>query len=151
MYLGDIANVYRDYVDPPNSIARVNGQPTLALAIAMRDDGDILKLGERLDQLIPEIEAHYPWGIAMEKIWFQADLVEQNVDNFVSSLAQAIVIVVLVMVAFLGFRTGTVVATLIPTTMIITFFVMQLFGISVNQISLAALIISLGQARAECR
>ena len=144
VYLGDIANVYRDYVDPPSSIARVNGQPTLVLAISMRDGGDILKLGERLDQLIPEIEARYPWGIAMEKIWFQADLVEQSVDNFVSSLAQAIVIVVLVMVAFLGFRTGTIVAALIPTTMIITFFVMQLFDITINQISLAALIISLG-------
>lgn len=144
VYLGDIAEVYRDYVDPPDSVARVNGQPTLALAISMREGGDILKLGERLDQLIPDIVARYPWGIAMEKIWFQADLVKLNVDNFVLSLVQAIVIVVLVMVAFLGFRTGTVVATLIPTTMIITFFVMRMFDITVNQISLAALIIALG-------
>lgn len=144
VYLGDIANVYRDYVDPPSDMSRVNGKPTLALAISMREGGDILKLGERLDQLIPEIEARFPWGISMEKIWFQADLVKQNVDGFVSSLGQAIVIVVLVMVAFLGFRTGTVVATLIPTTMIITFFVMQMFSITVNQISLAALIIALG-------
>lgn len=144
VYLGDIANVYRDYVDPPSEMSRVNGKPTLALAISMREDGDILKLGERLDQLIPEIEARFPWGISMEKIWFQADLVKQNVDGFISSLGQAIGIVILVMVAFLGFRTGTVVATLIPTTMIITFFVMQMFGITVNQISLAALIIALG-------
>lgn len=144
VYLGDIANVYRDYVDPPSSVARVNGMPTLALAISMRDGGDILKLGKRLEQLIPEIEARYPWGISMEQIWFQAELVQQNIDNFTSSLLQAIVIVVLVMVVFLGLRTGTVVATLIPTTMIITFFVMQLFGITVNQISLAALIIALG-------
>lgn len=144
VYLGDIANVYRDYVDPPKSLSRVNGQPTLALAISMREGGDTLKLGERLDQLIPEIESRYPWGISLEKIWFQADLVKQNVDGFISSLGQAIVIVVLVMIAFLGFRTGAVVAALIPTTMIITFFIMQLFGITVNQISLAALIISLG-------
>jgi multidrug efflux pump subunit AcrB len=144
VYLGDIANVYRDYVDPPSSVARVNGMPTLALAISMRDGGDILKLGKRLEQLIPEIEARYPWGISMEQIWFQAELVQQNIDNFTSSLLQAIVIVVLVMVVFLGLRTGTVVATLIPTTMIITFFMMQLFGITVNQISLAALIIALG-------
>ncbi len=143
-YLGDIARVYRDYVDPPENMARVNGKPTLALAIAMREGGDILKLGERLDQLIPEIVARYPWGVSMEKIWFQASLVKQNVDNFVSSLMQAVVIVVLVMVAFLGLRTGAVVAALIPTTMIITFFVMDYFGITVNQISLAALIIALG-------
>ncbi len=143
-YLGDIAHVFRDYVDPPDSVARVNGQPTLALAISMREGGDILKLGDQLSRLIPEIEAGYPWGVSLEKIWFQADLVRRSVDNFVSSLLQAVLIVVLVTVAFLGLRTGTVVASLIPTTMIITFFVMQQFGITVNQISLAALIISLG-------
>ena len=143
-YLGDIANVYRGYVDPHESLARVNGQPTLALAISMRDGGDILKLGRRLNHLIPEIETRYPWGIALDEIWFQADLVEANVDSFAINLLQAVLIVVMVVVFFLGFRTGAVVATLIPTTMIITFFVMEQFGITVNQISLAALIIALG-------
>ena len=80
----------------------------------------------------------------LKKIWFQADLVNKSVDDFVSSLLQAIGIVILVMVAFLGLRTGLVVATLIPSTMIMTFFLMQLFSITVNQISLAALIIALG-------
>ena len=144
VYLDDIAKVYRDYLDPPASMARVNGKPGLTLSIAMRDGGDILKLGERLDQLIPQIQQQYPWGIELDKVWFQAQLVEQNVSNFMSNLLQAIVIVVLVMVAFLGLRTGAVVAALIPTTMIITFFVMQQFDITINQISLAALIISLG-------
>ncbi|UTW45492.1 efflux RND transporter permease subunit [bacterium SCSIO 12696] len=142
--LGDIAEVYRDYVDPPSSIARANGTAALTLSISMTDGGDILKLGKKLDQLIPHIQQQYPWGIELEKVWFQASLVEENVNNFMSSLLQAIAIVVLVMVAFLGLRTGAVVATLIPTTMVITFFVMQQFGITVNQISLAALIISLG-------
>ena len=144
VYLGDIARVYRDYLDPPSSMARANGRPGLTFSVSIRDGGDILKLGERLDRVIPEIQQQYPWGIELEKVWFQAQLVKENVDNFMSSLLQAIVIVVLVMVAFLGLRTGAVVAALIPTTMIITFFVMQQFDISVNQISLAALIISLG-------
>ena len=142
--LGDIAEVYRDYVDPPSSMARANGAAALTLSISMTDGGDILKLGKKLDQLIPQIQQQYPWGIELEKVWFQASLVEENVNNFMSSLLQAIAIVVVVMVAFLGLRTGAVVATLIPATMVITFFVMQQFGITVNQISLAALIISLG-------
>ncbi len=144
VYLGDIVDVSRGYRDPPDSLTFVNGQPALAIGISLRDGGDILKLGERLDELMPEIEAQYPLGIVIEKIWFQADLVTKSVDDFASNLLQAIGIVVLVMIAFLGLRTGLVVAALIPTTMIITFFVMQAFGITINQISLAALIIALG-------
>jgi len=144
VYLEDIASVYRGYTDPPKSVSRVNGEATLAVAVSMREGGDILKLGERLDVLMPELLAKYPWGIEIEKIWFQADLVEQTVNSFTSSLVQAIVIVILVIVGFLGLRTGLVVGSLIPTTMVASFFVMQVFGITINQISLTALIIALG-------
>ncbi|MBT8077029.1 MAG: efflux RND transporter permease subunit [Gammaproteobacteria bacterium] len=144
VYLEDIVDIYRDYKDPPTNMSRVNGTPTLALAISMRDGGDILKLGERLDVLMPALVAGYPWGVNVEKVWFQADLVRSNVNNFTSNLLQAIVIVILVMVAFLGLRTGLVVGSLIPTTIVATFFAMQVFDITINQISLAALIISLG-------
>ena len=144
VYLGDIVEIYRGYRDPPQSLARANGARALAIAISMRDGGDILKLGERLDVIVPEIQARYPWGVELEKIWFQAANVQQSVRDFGSSLLQAIGIVVVVMVAFLGLRTGLVVATLIPSTMIITFFVMEVLGLTVNQVSLAALIIALG-------
>ncbi len=144
VYLGDIANIYRDYTDPPKSVTRVNGKPSLAIAISMRDGGDILKLGEKLDQAIPLIRQQYPWGIELEKIWFQANLVKDNVDNFISNLFQAVAIVCLVMLITLGLRTGIVVAALIPSAMIIALYLMQIFGITINQISLAALIISLG-------
>ncbi len=144
VYLGDIATVERAYVDPPDNVARVNGKPTLAIAISMREGGDITKLGEILDDLIPEIRAQYPWGIELEKIWFQAELVNASIDDFVSNLLQAIGIVVLVMIVTLKLRTGLVVATLIPSAIIITFFLMQSFGLTINQVSLAALIIALG-------
>lgn len=144
VYLEDIAKVYRAYQDPPQSVARVNGERNLVLAISMRDGGDIVKLGAILDDLVPKIEASYPWGIQIHKVWFQAELVQNSIDDFLNNLFQAIGIVILVMIAFLGLRTGLVVATLIPGAMIITFFVMQNFGITVNQVSLAALIIALG-------
>ncbi|MEM8932940.1 MAG: efflux RND transporter permease subunit, partial [Acidobacteriota bacterium] len=144
VYLGDIAKVYRDYVDPPRSVSRVNGVNTLAIAISMREGGDILKLGAILDREVPRIEASYPWGIDLEKVWFQATLVEASIDDFTTSLLQAIGIVILVMIFTLKLRTGLVVASLIPSTMVITFFLMQSFGITINQVSLAALIIALG-------
>jgi multidrug efflux pump subunit AcrB len=144
VYLEDIVDIYRGYKDPPKSMSRVNGEPTLAIAVSMRDGGDILKLGERLNVLMPELVSRYPWGIEIEKVWYQADLVDNVVKTFSSSLAQAIVIVILVMVAFLGLRTGLVVGSLIPTTIIASVFTMQVFDISINQISLTALIIALG-------
>lgn len=143
-YLEDIADIYRGYKDPPQSVARVNGEPTLALAISMREGGDILKLGDRLNELMPVLVAQYPWGVNVDKVYFQADLVRANVNNFTNNLMQAIAIVIVVMIGFLGIRTGLVVGSLIPATMISTFFVMQLFEITINQISLTALIISLG-------
>jgi multidrug efflux pump subunit AcrB len=144
VYLEDIVDIYRGYKDPPRSISRVNGEPTLAIAVSMREGGDILKLGERLDVLMPELVSRYPWGIKIDKVWFQADLVDNVVRTFTSSLLQAIVIVILVMIAFLGLRTGLVVGSLIPTTIVASFFAMQVFDITINQISLTALIISLG-------
>ncbi len=144
VYLGDIAEVYRAYQDPPKSIARVNGERSLVLAISMREGGDITKLGDLLTELVPRIEASYPLGIELRPVWFQSDLVKANIDDFLTNLFQAIGIVILVMVLFLGLRTGLVVATLIPGSMIITFYLMESFGITINQISLAALIISLG-------
>ncbi len=144
VYLSDIANVYLAYEDPPSKLTRVNGKTAMAIGVSMREGGDILKLGARLDKLMPELERSYPWGISIQKIWFQADLVEVNVGNFVSSLTQSVLIVVVVMLIFLGLRTGLVVATLIPFTMMISFYFMQTFSITINQISLAALIIALG-------
>jgi len=144
VYLEDIVDVYRGYKDPPRSISRVNGKPTLAFAVSMREGGDILKLGERLDVLIPELLSHYPWGIKIDKVWFQADLVDNVVRAFSSSLLQAIAIVILIMIGFLGLRTGLVVGSLIPTTIVASFFAMQVFDITINRISLTALIIALG-------
>lgn len=144
VYLEDIASVYRGYKDPPRSVSRVNGEPTLAIAVSKREGGDILKLGDRLNVLMPELVSRYPWGIVIDKVWFQADLVDNVVQTFTSSLLQAIVIVILVMIAFLGLRTGLVVGSLIPTTIVASFFMMQIFDITINQISLTALIIALG-------
>jgi len=143
-YLEDFVEIYRGYKDPPESISRVNGEPTLAIAVSMREGGDILKLGERLDELMPALIEQYPWGIDFEKVWFQADLVDKVVTSFTSSLGQAVIIVIVVMVAFLGLRTGLVVGSLIPATVIASLFAMQIFDITINQISLTALIIALG-------
>ena len=86
----------------------------------------------------------YPVGIDFHKVVMESDIVNKTVNDFLGNLLQAVVIVTLVMLAFLGLRTGIIVATLIPVTMACALFMMSLFDIGVDQISLAALMISLG-------
>ncbi len=144
MYLGDIATITRGYKDPPETMVRYNGTDSLLLAISLREGGDILALGELLDVAVSKIENTYPYGIQIKKVFSQPKFVENSVTGFMSNLAQAIAIVAAVMFAFLGFRTGLIVASLIPVTIVLTFVCMDVFSITINQISLAALIIALG-------
>ena len=144
VYLKDIANVYRDYKDPPDGLASTDSKPAIVLAVSMSEGGNILELGKRIDARAPEIEAVFPLGIELRKIYFQPDQVQNSVSNFMVNLGQAVAIVLAVMLLFLGLRTGLIVSMLVPTTIILTFVLMQTFNITVNQISLAALIISLG-------
>ncbi len=144
VYLEDIANIYRDYADPTSSFARYNGRPAIILSISLREGGNILDLGNALLTSIPEIERQYPHGIEINPVFLESVVVSSSVSSFINNLLQAISIVVVVMLLFLGFRTGFIVASLIPVTMLTAMMMMEMFSITINQISLAALIISLG-------
>jgi multidrug efflux pump subunit AcrB len=101
-------------------------------------------MGHRIAELLDRLPADYPHGIDFTPTIFQPRFVDQKVDDFVENLLQAMVIVLLVMVLTLGPRTGLVVVTLIPVTMVITLLLMTFVGVGLNQISIAALIIALG-------
>jgi multidrug efflux pump subunit AcrB len=144
VYLEDIVEIYRDYADPASSFARYNGRPAIILSISLREGGNILELGNVLLATIPEIEAQYPHGIEINPVFLESAVVDNSVSSFLSNLLQAIAIVVVVMLLFLGVRTGFIVASLIPVTILVSLTMMEIFSITINQISLAALIISLG-------
>jgi multidrug efflux pump subunit AcrB len=144
VYLEDIVDIYRDYVDPPEGLVRIDGHPGLTLAISMAEGGNLIQLGERLEGFFQFIQEQYPHGVDFYKTYFQPTIVEKKVGDFVDSVVQAVVIVLLIMLLSLGLRTGLVVATLVPATMIIAMWVMSLFGIQLDQMSLAGLIIALG-------
>ncbi len=144
VYLKDIANVYRGYVDPPSTLLRSTGQRALGIAISMREGGNNIALGEQVSRQIEVFEQRYPYGIEFELVSFSPQEVAQKVSDFVSSLLQAIAVVTAVMLITLGLRTGLVVALLIPLAMLLAVLVMSVFSIGLDQISLAALIIALG-------
>ena len=144
MYLGDIVDIYRGYVDPPQSKVRVSGENALALAVAMRDGGNILDVGAGIEAFLERARSIYPIGIEFELVQFQPDAVAEKISDFIGNLLQAIGIVTLVLLLALGLRTGLIVASLIPMTIAMGLVLMSYFDIGLNQISLAALIIALG-------
>lgn len=144
VYLEDIAHVYAGYKDPKESAVHANGKPALAITVSMKEGGNILELGNMLKRIMPRLQSRYPHGIEIETIAFQPQMVDDSINDFMKNLLQAVAIVFIVMLAFLGLRTGLVVAALIPSTMAITFVLMQVFDVGINKMSLAALIISLG-------
>jgi len=142
--LGDIATVRRGFTDPPQPMFRVDGKPAIGLAIAMRDAGDILALGENLKREMAAITANLPVGIEPVLVSDQAVTVDLAISDFMTSLWQAIVIILLCSFVSLGVRPGAVVALAIPLTMAIVFAVMDVANIDLHRISLGALIIALG-------
>ncbi|MBP6596750.1 MAG: efflux RND transporter permease subunit, partial [Arenimonas sp.] len=141
--IGDVATVRRGYSDPPQPMFRVNGEPAIGLAIAMRDAGDILALGENLRAAMVKITAELPQGIEPVLVADQAATVDLAINDFMTSLWQAIVIILVCSFVSLGGRPGTVVALSIPLTLAIVFAVMNFANIDLHRISLGALIIAL--------
>jgi multidrug efflux pump subunit AcrB len=144
VYLGDLARITRGYIDPPSAKMFTNGVPSLGVAVSLREGGDISRLGIEVDALLGRLRTAYPIGVDFEVLNFQPRTVDGKVRDFVVNLLQAVGIVMLVMLLMLGLRTGLVVASLIPTTMILSFLVMSILGIGLDQMSLASLIIALG-------
>jgi multidrug efflux pump subunit AcrB len=141
--LADIATIRRGFADPPQPMFRVNGKPAIGLAIAMREAGDILALGQNVQAAITDIRAQLPIGIEATLVADQAVTVDEAIGDFMESLWQAIVIIMVASFLALGVRAGSVVALSIPLTLAIVFPVMLLLGIDLQRISLGALIIAL--------
>ncbi len=144
VYLGDIAEIRRGYADPAREKVRANGQPALVLSISMRAGGNIVQLGENIRAAIADLEQRHPVGIAFDILAFQPEVVDRAVSNFVNSILQAVGIVLVCMLLFLGIRTGLVVATLVPMAMMATLMLMSYLGIGLDKMSLVSLIIALG-------
>lgn len=144
LQLQDLAKIDRVVADPPSEVVLTRGVPSISININMVEGGDIVTLGELLEPLVQQIETMLPIGMALEKTAFQPDIVNASINNFIISIAQAIAIVGGVLLLFLGMRTGLIIATSIPITMALTLMVMQWFGLTIDKVSLAGLIISLG-------
>ena len=144
LYLEDIAEITRGYVDPPSGKVRANGRPALLLAISVREGRNVVKLGEEVEALLARLSHQYPLGIDFNVVAFEPERVAKKVDEFANGVLQAVAIVLLSMLLMLGLRTGLVVVSLVPSALLMSLLVMQWMGLGLNQMTLASLIISLG-------
>ena len=142
--LTDVATITRGYADPPTTLFRFNGQPAIALAIGMKSGANLLKFGDALKGEMAKITADLPIGVGVHQVADQPVVVEHAVSGFTEALFEAVVIVLGISFLSLGLRAGLVVAIAIPLVLAITFVVMFYDGISLQRISLGALIIALG-------
>jgi multidrug efflux pump subunit AcrB len=159
--LGDIADIRRGYVDPPQVKVRHDGREVIALGVSMAKGGDIIALGKALKEASAHVEQTLPAGVTLSQIQDQPKAVATSVNEFVKVLIEAVVIVLAVSFLALGLhkrpgrqplwrrwtldpRPGLVVGITIPLVLAVTFLAMHYWGIGLHKISLGSLIIALG-------
>ena len=142
--LGDIAAVTRSYAEPSDPKMFYNGQPAIGIALAMEPGGNILTLGNNLEHTVQRLQQELPSGLELNQTVNQPKIVTDSINEFVKSLAEAILIVLVVSFISLGKRSGLLVAFSIPLVIAMVFTFMNLLGIDLQRISLGALIIALG-------
>jgi multidrug efflux pump subunit AcrB len=142
--LSDLANVERGYEDPASFLVRHNGEPAMMLDVVMKEQFNGLDLGKSLEQEQKKLQQHLPVGITFSKVIDQSEVIKNSVDEFQLKFLVALLVVTIVSLASLGWRVGIVVAAAVPLTLSATLVVMLIAGISLDRISLGALILALG-------
>ncbi len=140
----DVARVEMGYLEPPITMMRFNGKDALGIQIAGSEDANIVDVGERLEEAVRGITEYLPIGIELNKIAWQSDLVDESINGFFINLLEAVIIVLVVLMIPSGLRMGLIIGSNLVLTILGTFIFMAIMGISLQRMSLGALIIALG-------
>lgn len=139
----DIATVVREYPEPDSYIEN-NAHKSLLISMEMLEGQNIVAYGQEVDEVLNDFKQHLPEGITIERIADQPKVVKESVSAFLFELLFAILSVILVTMILLPFRVASVAASSIPITIFISLGLMFVFGIELNTVTLAALIVVLG-------
>lgn len=142
--IADGAEIHRDYVDPPMPMARFNGKPAVVMAINMAKGENLITLGQEVKDKLKEVEMLLPVGFNFDMMVFQPKFVSRSINEFSLNLFLAVMLVLIVMFIFTGLRTGAIVGTLVPMAMLSCIALLPLFDVTLQRISISALIIALG-------
>ena len=144
IYLGDVARVYRGYEEVPDNLIHYGGHRALLLGISFADGVNVVEVGERIQQRMESLEYMRPVGMDTDFIYNQPVEVDKSVHGFILNLAEAVGIVIVVLLLFMGIKSGLLIGLILLLTVLGTFIFMQQMDINLQRISLGALIIALG-------
>jgi multidrug efflux pump subunit AcrB len=142
--LGDVATIRRGYVDPPAQLLRVNGERAIGITISTAPGGNVVNMGKALDQRMRELDYLRPHGVNYEVIALQSEAVTASIDGFIINLIEAVAIVIVVLLLFMGARSGLIIGVVLVLTISGTFILMDIADVALERISLGALVIALG-------
>ncbi len=142
--LGDIAKVTRTYSTPNRNAFYINGQPALTFTITLDKSAIVPDVGKAIDARIAEVEHRMPAGMGVEKVFFQPDKVDEAMNGFMLNLLESVVIVVLVLMIFMGWRSGVIIGFGLVLTVALSFPILSTLGTTLQRISLGAFIVAMG-------
>ena len=144
VYLRDVATVRRGYVEPQNSLIRFDGENAIGIGISTISGGNVVRMGAALRARMTELQEQIPLGIEFGFVSLQSDAVEVAIGGFVINLVEAVVIVIVVLLLFMGVRSGLLIGFVLVLTISASFLFMGPWEVALERISLGALIIALG-------
>ncbi|MFP6630081.1 MAG: efflux RND transporter permease subunit [Myxococcota bacterium] len=144
IYLRDVGHVRRGYVEPQDKMIRYDGNQAIGLGISTASGGNVVKMGEALDRRLQELREQIPLGIEAGIVSMQSTSVVKSIGGFVINLVEAVVIVIVVLLFFMGLRSGLLIGFVLVQTILATFIFLDPMGVALQRISLGALIIALG-------
>ena len=144
IYLKDVMQIKKGSADPPRWLMRYNGKPALGLGIATVAGGNVVDMGNAVREKIKSLEPKTPVGMEIGNIYYQSDVVTKSIKTFIVNLIEAIAIVNVVLFISMGFYSGAIMGVILLFTILGTFMIMKVMGVSFQIISLGALILSLG-------
>ena len=144
IYLRNVAEITRGYQEPAKTVLRANGSAAIGIAISTVDGGNVVTMGTALNIRLAELRSQMPLGMDLHTIAMQSEAVTLAINSFLINLGEAVLIVVLVLLVFMGMRSALIIGGILLATIMGTFIVMQMQSITLERISLGALVIALG-------
>lgn len=142
--LGDIAQIERTYSEPQRNGFFVDGKPALAICLTMEENAIVPDVGKAVEKRLAEIMPQIPVGMEMEKIFFQPDKVNEAIGSFMVNLVESVLIVILILIFTMGFRSGLIIGFGLILTIAVSFPILLMCGTTLQRISLGAFIVAMG-------
>ena len=142
--LGDIAQIERTYSEPQRNGFFVDGKPALAICLTMEENAIVPDVGKAVEKRLAEIMPQIPVGMEMEKIFFQPDKVNEAISSFMVNLVESVLIVILILIFTMGFRSGLIIGFGLILTIAVSFPILLMCGTTLQRISLGAFIVAMG-------